>query len=250
MQGRSRVSLRHSDTRDIKHSWLRLRDGHTGNISRVKRTVTCRNAVKQFTMTYHRPYVPIQAQNEDDIQEFKQQLKFIFGDDLLTAPHRRSQFEEVTDVKIPSQIDSPTKVLGIAPKTETSYGSILTFRNNTPFAMIQFRNPRFTETEYCYMLSNHAGWSSGGTKQHLEAYFTGLDELLDRIGALYPAYQVTYATGETTVVNGGFKAIRDDQRTQQSTGGNPDITNITPAVKTERTDAEDGTKQETKFIEA
>lgn len=100
------------------------------------------------------------------------------------------------------------------------------------------------------MLSNHAGWSSGGTKQHLENYFTALDELLAEIGALYPAYQVTYATGKTTVIDGGYKAIRDNQRAQQTGDGNPDITDITPVTTPEETSIEGNQQQEKHVIES
>ena len=139
-----------------------------------------------------------------DAQHLKSTLKHLLGDKLYQRHPERYD----TDVEIPDSICSD-KALGTPPArvSGTSLGSVLTFKNEMPFATVHlWYDPQDGPS---YSLGAQAGWSKRGSVEDVRQYWKALDSILEQLGVLPEAYEIRCPCGHAETVSAGHVPVKD-----------------------------------------
>lgn len=148
--------------------------------------------------------LPLDVDGKNGLRDLKNALTFLLGDDLA----RRCPSEYSTDITIPS-ILATSNVIGTPPPRSAgaSIGSVLTFKRDTPFAMVHLSYD--VDAGPTYSLGAHAGWQKAGSDDGIREYWQALDTLLGRLGVLADQYQFECPCGHSTIVDGGYIELND-----------------------------------------
>jgi hypothetical protein len=145
---------------------------------------------------------PLTIQTKDQLRQLKNNLAYIFGDDYIG---REPDVDE--SISVPEDVCT-TKALSQPPRSRSStIGSVLTFHDGGAFAMIHLRwSPEEAAT---YSLGTHAGWHKYGDAAKVETYYSAIDSVLEQLGVLPDAYEVSCPCGAEAVVPGQQTAISE-----------------------------------------
>jgi hypothetical protein len=146
--------------------------------------------------------LPLDITTKKEVKEVRSTILHHLGDKLY-----QRHPEKYDDVDVPEPLKS-SKALGTAPRSKrATIGSIISFKNECPFAMLFLKYD--PQDGIHYSLGSHAGWHKRGTEEDIIEYYKAFDTLLDRLGVLKDAYEFSCPCGDTEIISGGYVAVRE-----------------------------------------
>lgn len=146
-----------------------------------------------------------------EAKEIRKTILHHLGDNLYKRPA-----DDYEGVELPEPLASSKAIGTPAASIKSTFGSILTFRNEIPFAMLSLNYD--PEDGMSYRLGAHAGWHKGGNEEHVQEYYEAFDVLLDRMDALADSYRFTCPCGTKKVITGGYTDVMDFISTHNEEG--------------------------------
>jgi len=144
--------------------------------------------------------VPLALDIKKEANELRSTILHHLGDNLYQRPSK-----SYDDLEVPEPLAS-SKAIGTPPATKAAtFGTILTFKNNTPFALLSLSYD--PGDGISYRLGAHAGWHKAGTDDDVHEYYEALDAVLKQMGALADSYRFTCPCGTEKVINGGYTDV-------------------------------------------
>jgi len=144
--------------------------------------------------------VPLAIQTKDELRQLKNNLAYIFGDDLLAKPPDVDE-----PISVPDTVCTD-KGLSQAPQSSRSdIGSFLTFRDGGPFAMVNL-NWEPGEGTY-YSLGAFAGWHKYGSESDISDYHDAIDSVLGQLGVLHETVRIKCPCGTSEELPGKHTAV-------------------------------------------
>lgn len=148
--------------------------------------------------------IPLTISSKDEAKELRSTILCLLGDRI----YQRHYDKYNTDVTIPEPLAS-SKALGTPSRRSTSslFGSIISFKDNSPFAMLFLH---YDPSEgVSYNLGTHAGWSKTGSEADVETYYEAFDTLLDDLDVLANEYRfICPCDNSELIFSGGYMELQ------------------------------------------
>lgn len=148
--------------------------------------------------------LPLTVSTKSEARELRSAILHHLGDWVYSnCPEQYNELAVPEPLASSNAIGTPTK------SRRSTFGSVLSFRNERSFATLNLRYEPEDENRISYRLSAHAGWSKGGTEEHIKNHHEAFDTILERLGVLPDAYRFTCPCGDEEIIVGGYSDVSE-----------------------------------------